>query len=220
MVKENPWQYYYIRQTQWFCVSYGQFSFHLWQHPFSTSVWCYISQLIRYARACRDHTDFLYRTRLLIIRFFEHGYVASRLKSSLQKFYGRHHELVDRYGIAICTTRTDLSPYHSFHYSVYTPDMTFLLATLSVFLKCRGRLPYRCIWSMLKVLLESGLLICACYFAFFMFFVVSMCFSCLDFILWVHSFDYSFKLTVNTQDQISILQENQFFFQKFFLQDW
>ena len=33
---------------------------------------------------------------------------AKRFKSSLQKLYGRHHELVDRYSVSICTMKTDL----------------------------------------------------------------------------------------------------------------
>ena len=38
---------------------------------------------------------------------------ATRLKSSLQKFYGRLHELVDRYGVSISTMKTDFTC-HSF----------------------------------------------------------------------------------------------------------
>ena len=59
----------------------------------------FISQLIRYAKACRNYADCLYRTRLLTIRLPEQSYVATRFESSLQKFYGRHRELEDRYGV-------------------------------------------------------------------------------------------------------------------------
>ena len=38
----------------------------------------------------------------------EQGYVATRLESSLQKFYGRHHEHVNRYGVSIYGMKTDL----------------------------------------------------------------------------------------------------------------
>ena len=68
----------------------------------------FILQFIRYARAGRDYADFVYRARILTNRRLEHGYVATGLKSSLQKFYGRHHELVDRYGVSICAMKTDL----------------------------------------------------------------------------------------------------------------
>jgi hypothetical protein len=51
----------------------------------------YISQLIRYSRACVQ-----YRVQLLSKKVLKQGYVAPRLKSSLQKLYGRHHNLLYR----------------------------------------------------------------------------------------------------------------------------
>ena len=68
----------------------------------------FILQLIRYARACRNYADFLNRARTLTNRLLEKGYIAIRLNSSLQKFYGRHYELVDRYGVSIYAMKTDL----------------------------------------------------------------------------------------------------------------
>ena len=79
---------------------------HLWQHPLSTCMWSFHITTICYARACRN--NFLYRARLLIIRLLEQDYGATRLTSSLQKFYGRHHELVGHYRVYICTMKTDL----------------------------------------------------------------------------------------------------------------
>ena len=91
------------------------FSFKIVNFPFicgnipsAPAYGVFISQLIRYARVCRNYADFLYRARTLTNRLLEQGYVATRLKSSLQKFYGRHHELVDRYGVSISTMKTDL----------------------------------------------------------------------------------------------------------------
>ena len=46
--------------------------------------------------------------RLLTIRLVGEGFFVTRLKLSLLKFYGRHHELADRYIEFICTMRTDL----------------------------------------------------------------------------------------------------------------
>ena len=80
----------------------------------------FISKLIRYARACRNYSDFLYRARLL-----EQSYVATRKKSSLQKFYGRLHELVDRYGVSICAMRTDLIRVIVFLSSFVYPGLAF-----------------------------------------------------------------------------------------------
>ncbi len=45
-----------------------------------------------------------------ISKLLEQGYVVIRLRSSLQKFYGRHHELVDKYGVTISNMRNDLFP--------------------------------------------------------------------------------------------------------------
>jgi hypothetical protein len=55
-----------------------------------------ISQLIRFSRACAQYIHFLYRAQLLMQKLRKQGYVAPRLKSLLQNFYGRHHNLVDR----------------------------------------------------------------------------------------------------------------------------
>ena len=60
----------------------------------------YISQRIRYSKACALCSDFLDRAQLLTQRLIKQGYVAPRLKSSLQIFYGRHHNLVDHYEIS------------------------------------------------------------------------------------------------------------------------
>jgi len=36
------------------------------------------------------------------------GFLLVKLKSSLRKFYGRHHDLVDRYGISVSQMTTDM----------------------------------------------------------------------------------------------------------------
>ena len=78
--------------------------------PAAPAYGVYISQLIRYSRACDQYHDFLDRAQLLTNKLLKQGYVAPRLKSSLQKFYGRHHELVERYGISISQMKLDLFP--------------------------------------------------------------------------------------------------------------
>ena len=64
----------------------------------------YISQLIRYSiwSLCLD------RAQLLTQKLLKHGNVAPRLKSSIQKLYGRHHDLVDCYEISISIMTIDL----------------------------------------------------------------------------------------------------------------
>ena len=65
--------------------------------PAAPAYGVYISQLVRYSRACDLYKDFLDRARILTGKLFKQGFVAERLKSSLQNFFGRHHELVNLY---------------------------------------------------------------------------------------------------------------------------
>ena len=68
----------------------------------------YISQLIRYSRACISYHDFLDRGLLLTRKLLNQEFQMVKLKSSLRKFYGRHHELVDRYGITVSQMISDM----------------------------------------------------------------------------------------------------------------
>ena len=61
----------------------------------------YISQLIRFSRACDSYQDFIDRGLLLTRKLLNQGFLLVKLKSSHRKFYGRHHDLVDRYGIPV-----------------------------------------------------------------------------------------------------------------------
>ena len=76
--------------------------------PSSPAYGVYMSQMIRYARACSDYVDFKNRGILLTNKLLKQGFAEERLKSSLRKFYGRHHELVDRYDISISQLATDI----------------------------------------------------------------------------------------------------------------
>jgi hypothetical protein len=67
-----------------------------------------ISQLIRYSRACGSYQDFLDRRLLLTRKLLDQGFLLVKLKSSLRKFYGRHHDLVDHYGISVSQMTTDM----------------------------------------------------------------------------------------------------------------
>ena len=51
----------------------------------------YISWLIRYFRACDSYHDFHDRRLLLTRKLLSQGFPVLKLKSSLQKFYGRHY---------------------------------------------------------------------------------------------------------------------------------
>ena len=73
------------------------FNFHTTNFPFlgsniptSLAYVVFISQLIRYARACFSYGCFILRAMRLSNKLLEQGYVKERLKSSLKKFYGRY----------------------------------------------------------------------------------------------------------------------------------
>ena len=91
------------------------FSFPIVNFPFLSSnipaapaYVVYISQLIRYSRACISYHDFLDRGLLLIRKLLNQEFQMVKLKSSLCKFYGRHHEMVDRYGITVSQMISDM----------------------------------------------------------------------------------------------------------------
>ena len=84
--------------------------------PLSPSYGVYISQLIRYARACVAYENFSSRAQLLTNKLMSQGYNESRLKSSFRKFYGRYNDLVCDYGLSLTYMLNDL--FHTFSYSV------------------------------------------------------------------------------------------------------
>jgi hypothetical protein len=68
----------------------------------------YISQLIRYSIACGTYEDFLDRRLLLTRKLLNQGFLLIKLKLSLRQFYGRHHDLVGRYGISVSLVEQEL----------------------------------------------------------------------------------------------------------------
>ena len=68
----------------------------------------YISKLIRYSRGYGSYQDFLGRGLLLTRKLLTQGFLLVKLKSSLRKFYGRHHDLFDRYGISVSQMISDM----------------------------------------------------------------------------------------------------------------
>ena len=69
----------------------------------------YISQLIRYSRACISYHNFIDRGLLLTRKLLNQEFQMVKFKSSFRKFYGRHHELVDCYGITVSQMVLDTS---------------------------------------------------------------------------------------------------------------
>ena len=69
------------------------FNFHITNFPFlssnipsSPAYGVFISQLIRYARACSSYECFILRARRLSSKLLKQGYLVERLKSSFRKF--------------------------------------------------------------------------------------------------------------------------------------
>ena len=86
------------------------FNFHITNFPFlssniptSPAYGVFISQLIRYARACSSYGCFILKATRLSNKLLEQGYVKERLKSSLRKFYGRYGDLIKQYEVSLLT---------------------------------------------------------------------------------------------------------------------
>ena len=76
--------------------------------PAAPAYGVYISQLIRYSCACISYHDFLDRRLLLTRKLLNQQFQMVKLKSSLRKFYRRHHKLVGRYGITVSQMISDM----------------------------------------------------------------------------------------------------------------
>ena len=93
----------------------------------------FISQLIRYARACSSYECFILRARRLSSKLLKQGYLVERLKSSFRKFYGRYGDLIEQYGVTLSRMLNDILtldqqwlPYRSDFPRLSTNFMTFI----------------------------------------------------------------------------------------------
>ena len=91
------------------------FNFHITNFPFlssnipsSSAYGVFISQLIRYARACSSYECFILRAARLSSKLLGQGYVMERLKSSLRKFYGRYGDLIKHYEVSLSQMLHDI----------------------------------------------------------------------------------------------------------------
>ena len=67
----------------------------------------YVSQLIRYARACSNYQDFMGCGKVLTTKLLSQGYQKTKLVATL-KFYGRHYDLVNTYNVAVSRIVSDV----------------------------------------------------------------------------------------------------------------
>ena len=91
------------------------FNFHITNFPFlssnipsSPAYGVFISQLIRYARACSSYECFILRARRLSSKLLKQGYLVERLKSSFRKFYGRYGDLIQQYEVSLSRMLNDI----------------------------------------------------------------------------------------------------------------
>jgi hypothetical protein len=71
-------------------------------------VYIYISQLIRYARACSTYDQFLVRGNLLIDKLMSQGFQLSRLQAAFRKFHGRYNDLICPYNLPLGHMLSDM----------------------------------------------------------------------------------------------------------------
>ena len=91
------------------------FNFHITNFPFlssnipsSPAYGVFISQLIRYARACSSYECFILRDRRLSSKLLKQGYLVERLKSSFRKLYGRYGDLIQQYEVSLSRMLNDI----------------------------------------------------------------------------------------------------------------
>ena len=69
--------------------------------PSAPAYGLYVSQLIRYARACSNYQDFMDRGKVLTTKLLSQGYQKAKLVATLKKFYWRHQDPVNPYNVAV-----------------------------------------------------------------------------------------------------------------------
>jgi hypothetical protein len=60
-------------------------------------LWVYVSQLIRFARACSNVKDFNERNIFITSKLLKQGYRFYKLRKYFTKFYNRNLDLISKY---------------------------------------------------------------------------------------------------------------------------
>ena len=76
--------------------------------PSAPAYGVYVSQLIRYARACSNYQDFMECGKMLTAKLLSQRYQKTKLVAILKKLYGRHHDLVNPYNVAVSRIVSDV----------------------------------------------------------------------------------------------------------------
>jgi hypothetical protein len=84
------------------------------------------------------------RELLLTRMLLNQGFLLVKLKSSLRKFYGRHHDLVDRYGISVSQMTTDMLTINKTYIYKTKDRVTRTPLKTGGELRCSGRVSSSC----------------------------------------------------------------------------
>ena len=69
--------------------------------PRSTSYGIYISQLVRFSRACNNVKDFNERNLCITCKLLKQGYRYHKLRKTFCKFYRRYQDLIQKYNCSL-----------------------------------------------------------------------------------------------------------------------
>ena len=75
--------------------------------PSAPAYGVYVSQLVRDARVCSNFQDFIERGKVLITKLLSQRYQKNKLVTSHKNFYGRYHDLVNLYNVAVSRIVSD-----------------------------------------------------------------------------------------------------------------
>ena len=76
--------------------------------PSTPAYGIYVSQLLRSDWACSEYKDLIERGRLLTMELLTQGHQKIKLVSTLKKLYGRNHDLVNPYNVAVSRFISDV----------------------------------------------------------------------------------------------------------------
>ena len=88
---------------------YSAYIVHLWEEYIwkintckSIDIWVATKKINKNSTSCYESSSvILDRVLLLTRKLLNKWFLLVKLKSSFRKYYGRHHDLVDRYGISV-----------------------------------------------------------------------------------------------------------------------
>ena len=78
--------------------------------PSAPAYGVYVSQLLRYCRACDSYNDFQERHTSLACKLVRQGFSESRLARSFKKFYGKYRDMVSKYDTSVTQMMRDSIP--------------------------------------------------------------------------------------------------------------